>query len=632
MSKVSKLRNEIRSKIEVIKKVNDNPKLLNDNLYDIYQDGVTKTEKLLQQKIDGLSSKLKRKNDNKSDIFGSLLETASGFLSNKTNTLDVNDKLLSGNKIKKYALDSAKVTVEDVKTIITDSVKEVLFVDENTSICGVETTMPSDTMTISPTEFDFLQVLQVDPTSKVGKIMYEDPSSSTGKVKMNTDLYDTFSTNYTFSSKSGASLFDLSWDSNNQQYNVSGLQQSGTPPKISKFISDYYGSIETPNLNYITKTAMLMTLQGDSENLPVFDNAINQLNQLCNKLFKICGSPLDESDLIQTTSKQFSENDQDITSYFDFNDVEGIDVDDEDSRFRKVMKFVDCGNFEVPVSQTNYEDFVYLSEGTTNLNKLVDDTLEKAARNASLSSDNFAPFDNIQLELINAFILNVPKALVSSIISPKIMLPIVMSWKQIKGFTGDVKDYLKKLSKLFYTIIKKVFWKFIKEFWKKIKKDLLNYVLELAQKIAKKKYQRYVLILTSIISIIKKVLATGLDNCQDLFNTMLNVINGALSGLGPTINVPGVILGFSDLLPGYSTDRAFMNATERMSSLGLNTGPIYGEANEMLTMIKSVIEGQSHEEDANSFIKVSNKKITIPTPVGPIVIPPGILNSAGKKI
>ena len=60
MSNVSTLRNKIRSKIEVIKKINDNPKLTSDNLYDLYGEGVTKVDKLLQNKIGGLTSKLSK--------------------------------------------------------------------------------------------------------------------------------------------------------------------------------------------------------------------------------------------------------------------------------------------------------------------------------------------------------------------------------------------------------------------------------------------------------------------------------------------------------------------------------------------------------------------------------------------
>jgi hypothetical protein len=632
MSKIKRLRNEIKSKIEVIKKVNDDPKKTTDDLYDIYADGITKTDKLLQTKIDGLKSKLKKKNDNKTDIFGSVIDVASGFLSNKSNNIQVNDKLISGNKLKKYALDSAKITIEDSKNIVMDAVKKVLFVDTETSICGVDTEMPNDTMTISPKEFDFLEVLQNEPSSKIGLIMYENPNSSTGNVKMNREFYSAFDTNYTFSSKSGASLFTLNWNSGNQEYDVTGLRQTGPIPKVGEFINDYYDAVEIPNLEYITKTAMLMTLQGDGDNPQVFDKAVNELNKLCNKLFKICNSPVEESGLIQTTSQQFNENDQDIESYFDFNDVEGIDVDDEDARYRKVLKFVDCGEFEVPSSQSNFEDFVYLSNSTqTNLSQLVDSTLEKTARNAALQSDNYAPFDNINLELINLFVLNVPKAIVSSIVSPKFIFPIIVAWKQIKGFVGTVKDLMKKLYKLFFTIIKDVFWKFIQEFWKFIKRDLLNFLIETAQRIILKRFKRFRNIILALIALIKKILSMGIDSCLELFQTIINAITGALNARGPIVNVPGILLGLSNLLPGYSTDRAYMNAAERMSNLGLNTGPIYGEANEMLSMVKSIIEGQSEEEDSNSFIDVVLQPGVIPGPTGGAVIPPFVLRAVGKK-
>jgi len=629
MSKVSKIRNEIKSKIEVIKKINDNPKLVADDLYDLYGDGITNTDKLLQSKIGGLTSKLKRKKDNNENIFGSIIDVASTFLSSNSNSIQVNDKLISKNKIKKYALESAKLTLEDSKNIVMKSVKEVLFVNSESSICGVDTEIPDDEMRISPKEFDFLNTLQTEPDSKLGLIMYEEQSPTYGDIKMNREFYGGFSNPYTFSSKKGETLFDLTWDSSPQEYVVSGLKQ-GSNVKFSKFIGDYYDSIETPKLEYITKTAMLMTLQGDGDNPQVVDQGLNFLNRLCEKLFKICGSPLEDSGLIQTTSQQFNENDQDIESYFDFNDVEGIDIDAEDARFRKVLKFVDCGNFEVPSSSSNFEDFVYLS-GNQDLSKLIDSTLEKTARSASLETEDFTPIDNIQLELINLFVLNVPKALVSSIISPKFIFPVVVAWKQLKGVVGDVKEILKKLSKLFFRIIKEVFWKFIKGFWNFIKRDLLSFVKEIAAKITLNKFKKYKRILLSLISIIRKILSREIDNCFALFQTIIDVVNGALNARGPTLNIPGFLLSFADLLPGYSSDRAFMNIAERMAAAGMNTGPVYGDANEMLTLVKSVIDGHNEEEDNNSAIIGGNKLAVLASPLGPIPIPPGLISFSGKK-
>ena len=173
------------------------------------------------------------------------------------------------------------------------------------SICGVDSNLPYDTMTIKPGEFDFLNVLQVDPTTSLGIIAYEPESPVIGDVKMNRDLYSTFSAPYSFVSKSGNNLFDLEWDSNNQEYQVSGLHQSAPSIKIEEFLTDYYGSIEMPNSDAIIKNAMLLTLQGDGENPLLFDKGMNDLNRLCQKLFKICGSP-EESGLIQTTASSFN--------------------------------------------------------------------------------------------------------------------------------------------------------------------------------------------------------------------------------------------------------------------------------------------------------------------------------------
>jgi hypothetical protein len=36
--------------------------------------------------------------------------------------------------------------------------------------------------------------------------------------------------------------------------------------------------------------------------------------------------------------------------------------------------------------------------------------------------------------------------------------------------------------------------------------------------------------------------------------------------------------------------------------------------------------------DTHGFVKVANKEMIIPSPMGPIIIPPGLLNSSGKSL
>lgn len=249
-------------------------------------------------------------------------------------------------------------------------------------------------------------------------------------------------------------------------------------------------------------------------------------------------------------------------------------------------------------------------------------------------SDSSIPQLQFNLNLLNLFILNLPKGLLMSAVSPKIFLPIIVLYKIFKSGINQAIDILrtmKDLSKLFYNIMKDLFWFFIREFWKLIKVDLFAFVMTIVKKILKKKYKRYVVIIAALISILTKILEEGIQDCYSIFNIILSTIQGALSA-GAPLSIPGILLGLSDKLPGYSQDRAYINISERLENAGISLGPIFGEDNNLPTIVKSIIDGNTEEIDMNSFIKVTNKEIIIPTPVGPLVIPPGILNSVGKQL
>jgi len=279
------------------------------------------------------------------------------------------------------------------------------------------------------------------------------------------------------------------------------------------------------------------------------------------------------------------------------------------------------------------EDFIYLAY-KKDINDLVDSTINRAATDAFTKSDSSIPQINFNVNLINLFILNLPKALLMSALSPKIFLPIIIVYKIFKIGVNQAIDVLKSmkdLSKLFWSIVKQLFWLFIREFWKLIKVDLLAFVVKIVKKILKNKYKRYVVIITALIALLTKILEEGIEDCFTIFTTILSTIQGALSA-GPPLTIPGILLGLSDKLPGYSQDRAFMNIMERIAGAGISTGPIFGESNNLSTIVKAFIDGNTEEIDTNSFIKVTNKEMIIPSPVGPIIIPPGLLNSVGKQL
>jgi len=627
-SKIKDQKSKIKSKIDAIKRIADDGEKSFEEKRDKFLKDLPTTDALFGKKLSDFAAKRKKKNENNKDIFGELIDTVEGFLGTN-NKIEINEKSTNKQRLRQHANDSVNETLKSSKTIVMDSVKKILFAGDG--ICGTNRVL-LNSVTLSPSEFDFMNVLTVSPVSNSGKIVYEQPNPDKGLVKMNRELYNTFSSSpFEFKTKDDTKLFDLSWDSGTQKYTVSGL--NGNPTNTEQFLTDYYNNIEFLDISGVTKTAMLMTLQGDGTEPPLFDKGFNDLNRLLSKLCAICNNPQStDSTLNQNANTQFNENDDDIEFYFDFDDVEGIDLDDENARYKKVLRFKDCDNFEVPSDPNHFEDFVYLSN-KKNLNDAVNSALLNAA--SSASAESAIPLDNLHISLLNTFILNLPKALIGSVLSPKYFLPIVIVYKSVVSGASTVvqsaAQIMKKLSKLFNEIVKNLLWKFLAEFWKRVKIDLLNFLQRLALKILKNKTKRYYVIVTALIALLTKILESGLDNCADLFKLITQSIDFALKGGNVKIPIPGFLLGLSHNLPGYSTDRAYLNVVEKLEASGISTSPIFGESNNLNALVKSIIDGNSEETDANGFIQVSTQEVIIPTPFGlPIVIPPGIINSSGK--
>ena len=535
-------------------------------------------------------------------------------------------------KIKKHAITAMETTLNSAKEIAVKNISESLFMGEG--ICGTESVFSGDTITLRPNEFDLLDSLTIDPDSSCGKIIYEPKSPDINKQKVNRNLYDAFGgTPYTFTSNNGKDLFTATWDSGNQRYNITGLTQ-GAPgvTKVQEFISDYYSSMEFPDINHIIKTAMLLTIQGGSQcgDSKKFNLSLDKVMRLLKKLMSICNAPQNTNQV--NAINMFDETDEDIEFYFDFDDVEGIDLDDEDARYRRVLRFKDCYNFEIPVDSNHIEDFIYLTKNK-NPKLAVDEILNKVALDATQQSDSGLSLNDFLNNLLNNFILSLPKALMITILSGKLFLPLVVLYKIFKSIVGsiDIKELAKKFYKAITKTVKELFWLFIREFWKLIKSDLLAFVSKLVQKIIKNKYKRYLTIITALIALLKKILEEKIDNCYELFQTVLNTLNSSLSMKVP-MNVPSILLTLSEGLPGFSQDRAYMNIMERLEASGIPTGPLYGESNDIGNLVKSIIDGHTEEHDTNGFIKTTNSlPIISGNAGGPIVIPPGILNIVGKS-
>ncbi len=622
MSKVKIAKDRIKAQIEAIKRINDDPKKSSAILDKLVKD-LPSTDSLLKKNLSDLQNKKRKNKENNNNVFDDLLEIVQQFIE-KDRTIEDSEGLSNYQKLKNISLQSADKTLKSSQNVIMDNVKKAFFAGDG--ICGTNLEMPLSEVRLKPSEFDFFDTLQIDPSSTTGKVLYEDEKDK-NFVKMNKKLYENFSGGvYTFTSNNGNTLFDMTWDSTNQEYIFSNLTNSNN---IETFFNDYYSSIEFLDLSGVTKNAMLMVLQGDGTETPLFQKATNDLNRLLNKLCALCGNPSQPSSLNQNPTTQINENDEDVTEYFDFNNPTGVDFDEENARFRRVLLFKDCNNFESPLNPQHFEDFVYLFNKKT-LNDSINNTLLHAAGEAYENSGQTQPLFNFQLSLTLSFVKNLPKALIGTILAPKYMLPIVMMYKSIQQIPQLVREFMKALSKMFNQIIRDLYWIFITEFWRLVKIELLVLLSKFAKKILKTKFKRYYLLISVLIAFLTRILSLNLKNCNDLYKAIQSAIDLSLLGLPTNLNVPNLLLSFADFKPGYSPERSYMNISQRLEAAGISMGPIYGESNNLNDLVKSIIDGHIEEQDTNSYVETSNKPITIPIPGNPIRIPEGIFRVVGN--
>ena len=118
------------------------------------------------------------------------------------------------------------------------------------------------------------------------------------------------------------------------------------------------------------------------------------------------------------------------------------------------------------------------------------------------------------------------------------------------------------------------------------------------------KSKKYVLIISSLIALLTKLLETDLTNCETLYGLINSTINAALMGALSLIQIPPILLLTSALRDGYSADRAYMNAMENLNGAGIDTGDKFGVPSQVGDFVKGIIDGHTKEHDTNSKVSV----------------------------
>jgi len=544
--------------------------------------------------------------------------------------------------IKRVFVNSLKKIKPEIKGLIIDEVKSALACSD------LQSYQFNTTYYIPVKSVDLFGIFEQSPSDKIGKLFYEIEPTPFNKFpySMNRQLYDrtqnlgqpysaVAANNYLGTSQQN--LFDIEYVESYVDQNLQTIQGSFFKvdlkprvnfPVVDEFLNDYFSTIDileyktffTNLVNYVT--GAISFGRGDGK---LKLSMIQKVLVIMQRILGLCSDNNKEIE-VSSTSK-ISEVDNIDESFYEFNDIDLRIIDQITSDIKLgVVEFEDCDNVKI---QMNVDavltalDTLQFFEDTSNVNEfnnalgiiypVVDDD---PAYKLSLDSGFFGQF---------------VKAVMNTILSPKTILPIMITagmvnqpiWKNI----SNIEDFQKIFKNFFNEVLTKISAVFTKAVFNELKKEIKALVsLILKDVVSEKTKKKYQMIL-SIVAIIPalSIITKDFRECRSVLDELLQLLNigvrkgiDAISNAGGDIPLP--LLLSAKLLDGYSPTRSFLNTVQNLQELGIPTGPMPdGSPNKFLASVKALIDGNSKEIAENGKVAIGIGPLTI-TPAG-ITIP-----------
>ena len=570
----------------------------------------------------------------------------------------------SGSNTSKYFKDKfisaiSKSKPEIMKIIIQETIHAI-------NCSSQQEFVPNNPIYVNINSIDFFKQLQINPDAKKGKFYYEKKPFSVNDTRksLNRELYKrTQNPDQSFSSDpnnqgllyqggSGQNLFNITFvnqDNNgnqgsffkielNQRLSSDGI--NNVPNKVVDFVTDYFNSIEVvePHL-YSAKIMDILTgalsVEAGTKSL----EANTKIQKFMNRILGLCFDSTQEIDT-QGSSK-IPELDGIDENFFELTSLNLRDIEEQQNKYNKrVIELVDCDNFQLPVNtDLIFEGLDQIISGTTiseendAINGLVDKVLSNAQKEFNLNLN----LPSFKLNLNNEFIKNLPNGLVMSILSPKVLLPIMIMIKSLSQSVGEnidyaidnVQDFFNKFKRYVISITSKIVAIFVKVLFDLIKKDIFNLLQVIVKDLAKEKATKKYAMIAKLVQLLIIVANFIKDyrQCKSVIDELLNLFRVLTSGWGGEIPLP--LLFASQALDGYSYTRAFLATVEEMQKLGIPTGNLpSGAPNKFVLGKLAQMKAMAMEEAENGKVQIAVPALAVAAFGGGTTIPQ---SAFGKK-
>lgn len=568
--------------------------------------------------------------DEKKTLFDDLLDTYKLSRKQQNSDVDNNDPYL-----KKVFIKSVRQVEPQIKTILSESIVKALG-------CTIDQEIQQNQILYIKTQsIDLFNIFEVSPEEKIGKLYYEQKKISYNNFpfSMNRELYKLIQDiNQPLSVPAGnfylgtsnSQLFDITYV---ESYidPIDGPQtgsfykiQTGQRPDpltVDKFLLDYYSTLGFLDFKQLLATlANIITGCISKERNEGYQKIgfAQKLNIFIQRIFGLCFDSNREIDTSGTA--KVSENDNIDNSFFEFSDFDLRFIEEKTSDIKLgVIEFEDCENVKVPMNTEALIDAILqINFNEDNVNNQID----QAANVLNNITD-----DSFRLSLDLEFIKQFPKAIVQTILSPKVILPIMIVVKALGQEIGNqvrnAVEFFRLFKSFVIEFVSRIGGLFIKILFDIIKKDVRTLVSGILRDIAQEKKDKLKSMTKSLIVIASPLLVLGavksFRECQSIIGQIekiLSLVQGSKSGStgrNPlTLDLPLSLLYSAKYLDGFSSTRAYLNILQRMQRLGIPTEPMPdGTPNQFLLVVQAIVEGIDQEISENAKVAVALPPLTV---------------------
>ena len=576
-----------------------------------------------------------------------------------TRLLDI-DKMMPDNRftgrtsssIASFVKDSFSEALDEIKSKIPQIVADEMFKQLG---CSQEQTYDVSILNnqqgiyVPVESIDLFGYLKEDPESTFGKIFYEkNPITvQNEKFSMNRELYKRISSqglsysnqygqNYLGLSKQ--SLFDITYvnqDGNGNPGNffkVKLFNRQNGENLVGKFISDYLNSIDivdTKNIYLQLLQALFgaVSLQLNAGVGNIEDNSYFQ--KIIQRILGLCFDSTEEIDV--SGIAKVAPLDGISESFFVLTDVDLRTIESRISNIKQgVFEYVDCTTIKQPFNTSEVFDsltkILQIDENNTSESTdIFNNTLQ------SIKDKTIGPTFELGVKIDDEVIQKFPEAIVATILSPKVLLPMMIMTKALEAVQNNVQasvvnevynleTFLKTFKKFSIELTSKIGAEFVKILSDIITRDIGKLTRRIIRDLRAEQNKKRLLQTKSLLSlgILLTKIVPDYRKCKSVVDHIIDIIELSLRGTKYEVDKAALI--FADLRSGFSDTRAMIETIEEMQKLGIPTGPMPdGSPNLWLLSINAQIKGVEAERTKNSktqqlipALKVSPAYFTFP--------------------